>query len=658
MGDLERAHKLFKEGLLEESEALAHDILKLSPNNYRAHTIISAIHNKKQNFQTALKFAKSSVSLCSDGNNTNAFYQLAKAFFGLKDFASAHQNFDQVLRFKPDHKLALFDKASVYLACGDLTNAVSGFKLCVKKNPDLWEAWSNLGLALSGLGQHDNAEIVFKHTLQYDAKNIPAAIGLGNVLRKKGSMEEALSLFSQLVKEYPQNNVILRNRALCLRDLKRFDEAITAYEDYLKIEVSEVWRDQACNDLEMLLNLRGNNSQFLLARLEAPELLLPSDDRSPNMIALIAIGRSGSLFLQSLFSQVNNVHNVPGIYLKGLFNRENWPALGFSTNGISSDPNYSLDQFLNLYRVLFDSSINDNVPGKPMGPVRSLSKSQGLQNLGADREATGTVDVNLFYKCFLKQIANPHSLSISDFFVAIHRAFSEASAKNFNVNTDTIFYHFHNPSNVELAWFRKIYPNAKFLFSVRDTIKSIDSWSNQSLADDLKNEKFSVFNHIYDIFNRTNMPLFRSERAMLIRLESLKNNYNSCMNRIFKWSCIDAEVPQNPKSTFYDLDYWGPPTINSNLTSAFDKSNLSSDLNFFSEKDVEVLEMIFGEFIDLLGYTRRTANLVVPNHRKLDFYSHYPKLSKHSYNVDAFLRFLEVISGKSKESNIFYGELL
>jgi len=53
---------------------------------------------------------------------------------------------------------------------------------------------------------------------------------------KRGEFDSALGSFNQIIEEYPEHKEGYYNRALCLYQSKKYDEAITGFEQCLKID--------------------------------------------------------------------------------------------------------------------------------------------------------------------------------------------------------------------------------------------------------------------------------------------------------------------------------------------------------------------------------------------------------------------------------------
>lgn len=61
---------------------------------------------------------------------------------------------------------ALFDDANGDLAVGDLEAAVEKYRRCTELDPEFFDAWHALGMALMKLGRYPEAIDVGKHTVE------------------------------------------------------------------------------------------------------------------------------------------------------------------------------------------------------------------------------------------------------------------------------------------------------------------------------------------------------------------------------------------------------------------------------------------------------------------------------------------------------------
>lgn len=114
-------------------------------------------------------------------------------------------------------------------------------KLLVPDHPDIAMSYANLGLVLHDLGQFAESEALSREALRIRETRLPPvhhvrAAGLNNLaktIQQQGRLEEALTYFDRAVDQVegalPEGSlmilVVRANRADCLRELGRFDEA-------------------------------------------------------------------------------------------------------------------------------------------------------------------------------------------------------------------------------------------------------------------------------------------------------------------------------------------------------------------------------------------------------------------------------------------------
>lgn len=103
-----------------------------------------------------------------------------------------------------------------------------GERTAAGQKPDLGEVQKhvNLGLAFYRAGMLEDAEREFIGAMEGDASESTARFHLGVIALKTGKTEEALEHFGSVSEEKRNGYGVLRNRALVLERLGRFDEAL------------------------------------------------------------------------------------------------------------------------------------------------------------------------------------------------------------------------------------------------------------------------------------------------------------------------------------------------------------------------------------------------------------------------------------------------
>ena len=156
---------------------------------------------------------------------------------------------------------------------GDFEGAVEKFRAALKahpRNPWLMHLLAN---ALAKTEHFAEARIILEEARQIDPMNLNTRQLLGDVIRKMGGLDQAITCFGELTKDFPQYAIGWGSLGLALRERGNKDEAVSAlkkcaelmpdnmgflrmYADALfdngQMEESFSWRHRA-DDLESIL---------------------------------------------------------------------------------------------------------------------------------------------------------------------------------------------------------------------------------------------------------------------------------------------------------------------------------------------------------------------------------------------------------------------
>ena len=302
------------------------------------------------------------------------------------------------------------------------------------------------------------------------------------------------------------------------------------------------------------------------------------------VISLMPMGRSGSLFLHSLFDGHPQISTLPGVYFKGWFSSPTWEI--FKPD--YTQPNWRetlANRIIQKYEPMFDARSKKDVPGK--GMLGWLSQSQGFMNMGPDRKEHFYADKERFYTQMLALLKPFTEVTQKIVFELIHQAFKncfEGDIKKEPDKPSSIFYHIHNPSFEELSHYRDTYPNSKQLLIVRNPVQSLESHITSVLPEDSWEGNSADFSTIIKNWTQVNStltfflftftsPNVDSKSWRGVKLEDLKSNPKETLEKLVQWIGIPFH-PTLLNSTFGNLEYWGPLSPNSAPIRGFDKANL------------------------------------------------------------------------------------
>ena len=119
---------------------------------------------------------------------------------------------------------------------GQLEEAAECYRRVLALKPDFAPAHANLGMALWKLERLEEAEAASREAIRLDPNQVQALNNLGLVLRAANRPEEAVAVFNDLLRRAPQMPEARHNLALCLRALDRPQEARAQLEEAVRLK--------------------------------------------------------------------------------------------------------------------------------------------------------------------------------------------------------------------------------------------------------------------------------------------------------------------------------------------------------------------------------------------------------------------------------------
>ena len=170
---------------------------------------------------------------------------------------------------------------------GQLAEAEKNLRLAVRRQPDLPEAWDNLGFVLKARGRLVEAIPCYERAVALKPDYVSGWYNLGLALQYAGRLTDSLAAQDRAIQLAPQLAKLHYGRALALQQCGRIDEAIQAYDDAL---VREPGHLNARSYRLMALNYSSRlGRDQLLAEHRAygaifpePAAVLPSPDDQPD----------------------------------------------------------------------------------------------------------------------------------------------------------------------------------------------------------------------------------------------------------------------------------------------------------------------------------------------------------------------------------------
>ena len=119
---------------------------------------------------------------------------------------------------------------------GQLENAAASYRRALAIKPDLAGVLNNLGNALASLGQFDDAAASCRRALEIQPDLVEAHCNLGNALQNLGRFDDALASYRRALALKPNLAEVHNNLGIALQALGQFDDAAASYRQALALK--------------------------------------------------------------------------------------------------------------------------------------------------------------------------------------------------------------------------------------------------------------------------------------------------------------------------------------------------------------------------------------------------------------------------------------
>jgi tetratricopeptide (TPR) repeat protein len=296
----------------------ADEVIKLQPNNLRAHLLrtmglmnIGEGQRAREELTAILKASPSS---------NDARYQLALLDMGEKHYKEAEASFDTM--FKANDPRGIVGLVRCKAAQGDINGAIQLAKDQVRRTPDK-DDYRRLLVETEFVSQHyDDALADFQPLVQKD----PSAVNyvrLGEMQRQSKQYDAAIASFKKAQQLLPNEAMPVLEMALVYDFSGRPEEARQGYEQVLKLQPDN---PAALNNLAYSMADQGVDLEKALSYAERARAKMPNDLDVSDTIALIYLRKNqimeSARVLSDLVSKAPNkatyhLHYATALYQKG-----------------------------------------------------------------------------------------------------------------------------------------------------------------------------------------------------------------------------------------------------------------------------------------------------------------------------------------------------
>lgn len=190
---------------------------------------------KKGNYRNAI--AEYNQALQEEPENLlDIYYLRGEAFFALKDYDAAIEDFGQFIRLSPKNYLAYFYRGFIRAENDDFSGAIADYNQTIEINPNFDLAYTNRGFSYSKLGNIQKALSDYDRAISLNPESATPYYNRGLVLgRDLGKFPEALADFDKAIELNPEEAEAYLNRGNVYNSLQKWQKAIDNYSDAIKL---------------------------------------------------------------------------------------------------------------------------------------------------------------------------------------------------------------------------------------------------------------------------------------------------------------------------------------------------------------------------------------------------------------------------------------
>jgi tetratricopeptide (TPR) repeat protein len=180
--------------------------------------------------------AITAIEALLEGETAEQFYLKGILLDESEQFEEALENFERVVKLKPDHYEAWFKSGIILGNLGRYEEELEHYTQAIQIKPDFHEAWDKRGVALVDLDRYEEAIDSYDRAIEINPNNDNTWFGRGNALNSLGKYQEAINSHDHAILINPDKYKVWYNRGNTLNNLGKYEEEINSYDHAIQIK--------------------------------------------------------------------------------------------------------------------------------------------------------------------------------------------------------------------------------------------------------------------------------------------------------------------------------------------------------------------------------------------------------------------------------------
>lgn len=222
------------------------------------------------------------------------------------------QKLQDLLKQRPDHVMAHYLQAQVYLGDGQVDDAARELDQTIRLKPGFLDAMVLKTRLLQTQGKSDEAIKACDDILAIYPDHVEVLVTRGNLLAGQGKLQEAETWFRDLVKRFPQSPITHARLAAVLAEREMIDAALQEYHAALALQPNSPGLLQAVCDIYV----RGKRPDLAVEEARAFLARYPDSAQAYILLGQLYEGRQSTREAETAYqAAVRNGANDPVTYL-------------------------------------------------------------------------------------------------------------------------------------------------------------------------------------------------------------------------------------------------------------------------------------------------------------------------------------------------------
>ncbi len=201
VASLNMAMNHFREGRLDEAEAICKEILQRHPGQSDTCHVLGLISLQKNDYATGMELVTEAIQ--NDPTIADYYNTLGMAHRQQGRLANALELFQVALQLRSEFPEAALNLAGIYLEQGKAAGAEEVLKRLLEKQPRHVGALLRLAQLYLGQNRPDEAEPLLQTAIEEAENNPEAHFILGNLRRLQGKEQQAIDEYQRAIKSNP-----------------------------------------------------------------------------------------------------------------------------------------------------------------------------------------------------------------------------------------------------------------------------------------------------------------------------------------------------------------------------------------------------------------------------------------------------------------------